>query len=228
MGSMIKAFLFDADNTLYESKQAAKPADLAVMEHLSQICGINKEELFEEWRAIVNELKTSKDPKLRHRKYSYSILLKRHKISKNVDEIYEIFLDEFLKNIRIFEGVKETLEELKKRNFKLIIVSEDFKEQLEKKIKFLGLEKFFDFFVTCDDVGSMKPDRKYYEIVRSKLKIPFDEMVAVGDSFERDLEIPKILGMRCILVFGEDLRADFSINNFKEILNILETLTFKQ
>jgi HAD superfamily hydrolase (TIGR01549 family) len=225
---MIKAFLFDADNTLYESKQAAKSADLKVMEHLSQFCGINKEELFEEWKAIVNNLKTSKDPNLRHRKYSYTLLLKRHKINKKVDEIYEIFLSNFLKNLRIFEGVKETLEELKKRNFKLIIVSEDFKEQLEKKIEVLSLKKFFDFFVTCDDVGTMKPDRKYYEIVRNKIKIPFEEMAAVGDSFEKDLEIPKILGMKCILVFSEDLRADFSINNFKEILSIIEASTFKQ
>jgi putative hydrolase of the HAD superfamily len=228
MGSMIKAFLFDSDNTLYESKTAAKSADLAVMEHLSQFCGIGKEELFEEWKAIVNELKTSKDPKLRHRKYSYSILLKKHELNIKVDEIYEIFLKDFLKNLKLFEGVKETLEELKKRNFKLVIVSEDFKEQLEKKIKVLSLEKFFDFFVTCDDVGSMKPDRKYYEIVKSRLKIPFDEMVAVGDSFERDLEIPKILGMKCILVFGEEMRADFSVKNFREILNVVENSTFKK
>jgi HAD superfamily hydrolase (TIGR01549 family) len=225
---MIKAFLFDSDNTLYESKTAANSADLAVMEHLSQFCGVSPEELFEDWKAVVSELKNSKDPKLRHRKYSYSILLKKQGINRKVDEIYEIFLKNFLKNIKLFEGVKETLEELKKKDFKLVIVSEDFKEQLEKKIKTLGLEKFFDFFVTCDDVGSMKPEKKYYEIVKKKLKIPFDEMVAVGDSFERDLEIPKILGMKCILVFNEDLRADFSVKDFREILSIGETLIYKQ
>jgi HAD superfamily hydrolase (TIGR01549 family) len=224
MGSMIKAFLFDADNVLYNSKVAASSADLSVMEHLSQFCGVSQEELLEEWKSIVNEVKTSKDPKLRHRKYSYSVLMKNHGIKKKVDEIYEIFMKNFLKNIKLFEGVKETLEELKKRNFKLVIVSEDFKEQLEKKIRVFNLEKFFDFFVTCDDVGSMKPDMKYYEIVRSKLKIPFEEMVAVGDSFERDLEIPKKLGMKCILIFGEDLRADYCIKNFREILDLVENL----
>ncbi|MEM5773160.1 MAG: HAD family hydrolase [Candidatus Aenigmatarchaeota archaeon] len=226
---MIKALLFDADNTLYESKSAAKAADLEAMKYLSQICGKNSEELLEEWKSIVNKLKESKDPKLRHRKYSYSLLLKNNGLKvKLAEEIYQIFFQNFLQRIKLFDGVKETLEELKKKSLKLVIVSEDFKEQLEKKIEVLEIKKFFDLIITCEDVGSMKPDRKYYEIAKNKLKISFEEMLAIGDSFERDLEIPKILGMKCVLVFGEDFRADYSISNFSELLSITEALNQKK
>ncbi|MEM5879340.1 MAG: HAD family hydrolase [Candidatus Aenigmatarchaeota archaeon] len=219
---MIRALLFDADNTLYESKSAANAANLEAMKYLSQICGKSPEELLEEWKSIVSKLKESKDPKLRHRKYSYSLLLKKNGLKvKLAEEIYQIFFQNFLQRIKLFDGVKETLKELKEKGLKLVIVSEDFKEQLEKKIKKFSLKEFFDLIITCDDVGSMKPDKKYYEIVKNKLKIPFEEMVAIGDSFEKDLEIPKKMGMKTVLIFNKDERADFEINKFGEIITLL-------
>ncbi|MEM5829679.1 MAG: HAD family hydrolase [Candidatus Aenigmatarchaeota archaeon] len=225
---MIKCLLFDADNTLYESSSAAKASDLEAMKFLSKLCGKDPEELLEEWKSIVNKLKESREPKLRHRKYSYSLLLKQNGFEEKLAEkIYEIFLENFLNKIKLFDGVRETLEELKEMGIKLVIVSEDFKEQLEKKIEKLNLKKFFDFILTCDDVGVMKPERKYYEIVKEKLGIPYEEMMAIGDSFEKDLEIPKLLGMKCVLVYGEDGRANFSTNDFREILNLLKSLNRK-
>jgi putative hydrolase of the HAD superfamily len=220
---MTFAILFDSDNTLYASRDAAKLADFKAMEKLSKICGVDPEVLLEEWKSIVDELKESKDPKLRHRRYSYSLLLKRYGVDEKVcEEIYETFFQNFLNGLKLFDGVGETLEKLREAGVKLVIVSEDFKEQLKRKIEFLGIKKFFDFFVTCDDVGVMKPSGRYYEIVKEKLNLPFEKMVVVGDSFEKDLEIPKMLGMRCVLLFDEDMRADFSFKDFREILNILD------
>jgi FMN phosphatase YigB (HAD superfamily) len=70
----------------------------------------------------------------------------------------------------------------------------------------------------------MKPDKKYYDAVKSSLKIPFEEMLVVGDSFENDLDLPKKLGMKTVLVFGKDSRSDFSVNDFGKIADIAESL----
>jgi len=225
MRNMIRAVLFDADNTFYDSRESARRADLAAMKYLSKLCGADQQKLFKEWMLIVKGVKKSKSPEVRHRKYSYSLLLKEHGADEKIsEEMYEIFFENFLRRIKLFRNVAKTLGELKEMGLTLVIVSEDFREQLEKKMKSLGIENFFDLVVTCDDVGVMKPDKKYYDVVRSSLKIPFEDILAVGDSFEKDLEMPKKLKMKTVLVFGKDGRSGFSINDFGKIVSIVKSL----
>lgn len=58
---------------------------------------------------------------------------------------------------RLYPGVKETLEALKKLGVKLAIVTSKYKEGALPSVRYYGLESYFDAFIGLDDVTHPKP-----------------------------------------------------------------------
>ncbi len=214
----IKGIIFDADNTLYSTKEFAKEADMAAMELAAQASGKNPEELYKLWAEIVSILKNSSEPKKRTRNYSYSELLKKISAadSRLDDRMAEAFEKKVLENISLKPGVRETLEALKK-DFRLFIITDEHRFVFEKKLDKLGLEKFFELIITSDDIGVMKPSEKFYSELKKLSGLEYENLLAVGDSFEKDLEIPKSLGMKTVLFGSQNTSVDFCIKNISEL-----------
>lgn len=208
---MIKAIIFDADDTLYATHDAAKKAEISSMKFFANQKNVNPQMMYSEFLEIVKKASKSKNPLHRHRRHSYRILAKKHKL-KGIEKAYKIFFDEVIRQIKIIPDVKYALKHLAK--YKLAIVSQDFREQITKKLKNFKLAKHFDVVITCDDVRVMKPNRKYYQAVFKKLRVKPDECVVIGDDYERDLRIPASLG--CItIMYGFDKGADYSFLDYK-------------
>ncbi len=56
----LKWVAFDLDNTLIQTRNAAKKADEKVFKYLEKISGIKWKKIKEDWIKIVNKLKKSK------------------------------------------------------------------------------------------------------------------------------------------------------------------------
>ena len=76
-----------------------------------------------------------------------------------------------------FNEVKETLKTLKKRKFKLAILSNGTPALLNELVKRNGLDDLFDDIFSVEKVGIYKPDSKVYEIPIQKYNINKDEVV---------------------------------------------------
>ncbi len=219
----IKAILFDADNTLYRSKEAAKSADLQTMQYLALGTIYKPQELYQYWHnKIVASLKKSKMPAKRHRQYSYQKLITKFRLKKNASKAYAIFLNEMGKKLETMPYLVRVLRQLK--DYKKAIISEDNQDLIDFKLKKLGLEKFFDLIVAAETIGKMKPEREYYSFALGKLKVFPGEAVMVGDSWERDLKLAYELGIRAIKWGEKDERAHRNIRDFRELpktLNIM-------
>ena len=65
-----------------------------------------------------------------------------------------------------------------------------------RKVRKLGLDQYINVIVTSEEVGVEKPNIKMFLTVLDKLKMSPDEVLYVGDSYERDMVGAKKCGMR--------------------------------
>ncbi len=223
MNAKISAIIFDADNTLYATKYIALDADMAALQAASRITNRNIDTLYDAWLSIVRIVKGSMNPDERTRWHSYTLLLERLGIKDKavLEAMYTRFEQALFERLESVVNPKatSTLESLH-RNYKLFVISEDEKNLLEKKISRLGWNKYFQLVISSHDAGTMKPSKRYYELLKEKTNIDFKNFAVVGDSFEKDLKIPKELGMMTIM-FGEGQGADLSIKDLSQLTEVL-------
>ncbi|MDD5627076.1 MAG: HAD-IA family hydrolase [Patescibacteria group bacterium] len=219
----IRAIFFDADNTLYQSRDAAQAADLAAMAYLAGGAKYESKELYNIWRnKIVVSLKESKSPVMRHRQYSYQRLIDKLKLRHRARRAFLIFREGLVKKLRIAPHLKTVLERLK--DYKKIVVSEDNQDLIQFKLKKLDLEGYFDLVIAAETIGAMKPDKRYFDYALKRLKLWPGECVMIGDDWEKDLEIACKLGLRTIKWGDEDKRAHRNMKDFRTLLEILRII----
>ena len=75
-----------------------------------------------------------------------------------------------------FREVQETLKTLKKKKFKLAILSNGTPSLLNELVKSNKLEKLFDDIFSIEEVGIYKPSSKVYDIPLNKYKVEKNEV----------------------------------------------------
>lgn len=210
----VRAIFFDADNTLYPTREAAAKADQKAMAYLAKGSVYSAPRLCHFWlEKIVAKVKQSKSPRERSRLYSYQELVKRYGLSQDPRKAYLIFRQTLVKILKPYPYVLPMLKELK--NYLKIVVSEDNQDLIQYKLQKLGLARYFDSVVAAEDIGTMKPSAKYFTSALEKFKLQSAECAMIGDAWEKDLEPAAILGMRTIKLGEEDRRANRSIKDFR-------------
>lgn len=205
---MLKAIIFDADSTLYNVK--TKCAYSRAADFLSKKTGIPADIISVEWKDTVDKIKSSPEdwlnPKKRERRYALKKTLLGFGLKKqNIDswsgEALKIFWDAVAEDLEIFPEVIKTIEKLGK-NYTLAIASEEFRVNLIKKLNqvFGDWKKYFKILITPEITGTMKPSGKYYIAAMKKFHLSYQEILAVGDSEERDLRPAQKLGIKTIKI----------------------------
>jgi len=217
---MIKCILFDADNTLYNSKEAGVYGDRRVIDILAKESNINSETLFSEWKEIVQRLIKETDPSKRRRDCSYKILAERKNLHCDIDNIIKTFREEVLKHLKNKKDITEVLPALRKK-YRLGIFTEEERDFLIQKLETTGIRDFFSSFATTDDTKSMKPHIDYYSTLWKRFDVGPNESLVIGDSYEKDLELAKREGAIVVLFEGLHKSADYCIDNYKNLLDIL-------
>jgi putative hydrolase of the HAD superfamily len=99
----------------------------------------------------------------------------------------------------LFDDVMATLDDIRKRGFKLGLISnieQNMKETLDK----LGLSARLDIIVTSQDAGFSKPKPEIFRYALEKAGVKPDEAVYVGDQYQVDIVGAKGAGMQGILI----------------------------
>ena len=81
------------------------------------------------------------------------------------------------KILSTFPEVKEVLNNLKEKNYKLAILSNGTPSLLNELVKSNNLDSIFDDIFSIEEVGIYKPSSKVYDIPIKKFKIQKDEVV---------------------------------------------------
>ena len=165
-----KAVVFDAYGTLFDVNSAAEKC---------------KDKIGAKWETFANFWRTTQ------LEYTWlRSLMKRH---KNFWDITEDSLDKSMKVFNInknmknellslykilspYPEVKGVLEDLKKKNFKLAILSNGTLDLLNELVESNKLTNLFDDLFSIEEVKIYKPDPRVYEIPIKKYKIKSDEI----------------------------------------------------
>ena len=132
--------------------------------------------------------------------------------------------------LALYPGVQKTLIKLSKMGLKLAIVSDAPRREAWLRICYLNLHNFFDLVLTFDDIGKRKPSPKGFEMALKNFNLSPEEVLMVGDWPERDMEGAKRLGIKTIFAkygdtFGTvESGADWEAEDIYEIVNIVNSL----
>ena len=166
----IKAIIFDAYGTLFDVNSAAEKC---------------KDKIGDKWEYFANYWRTTQ------LEYTWlRSLMNRHKDFWHVTEdslkksmeAYKIetsMRNDLLNLYKIlspYPEVKETLEILKEKKYKLAILSNGTPILLNELVKSNNLENLFDDIFSIEEVGIFKPSSKVYDIPIKKYKVSKEEI----------------------------------------------------
>ena len=166
----VKSVVFDAYGTLFDVNSAAEKC---------------KDKIGDKWEGFANFWRTTQ------LEYTWlRSLMKRHKDFWNVtedslDKSMKVFnIDIAMKNellnlyktLSPYPEVKEVLNKLKIKNYKLSILSNGTPALLNELVKSNDLENIFDDLFSIEEVGIYKPDSKVYDMPIKKYQIKSEEV----------------------------------------------------
>lgn len=211
----IKGVIFDLDDTLYSEKQYVKSGYKKISEYLG---------------------KSDAAQRLWH-----FFECGKPAIDCYLEEIGEIYKKaeclniyrEQMPEIELYDGVRNLILNLKKKVIKVGIITDGRPEGQHNKIIALGLEDLVDDIIITDELGGIqfrKPNDIAFRIMQNRWRVPFEQLVYVGDNPNKDFQAPRQLGMRWIYLFNKN--GIYSNKNYKDricygIDNLEKTLLYK-
>jgi phosphoglycolate phosphatase len=151
-------------------------------------------------------------------------------IDNCVDTYREIFAErrkELMPNL--FPGVKETLEELHKRGYRMTIATSRLTDSLMLFMRHHGIDHYFEYAVGSDSVTNHKPHPEPALKTLAALNIEASEAIMVGD-MPVDIAMAHNAGIRAVGVnYGNatheelvEAKADWIIDDITKLLSIVE------
>ncbi|MGE5798439.1 MAG: TIGR02253 family HAD-type hydrolase [Ignavibacteria bacterium] len=221
---MIKAVVFDLDNTLVDFMKMKKRAieeaipamvdagleitpevSLKIIDEIYKEQGIEYQQVFDEFlNRVLN-------------KVDYKILSAGIVAYRRAREA----------SLIPYPHVYSTLNKLLKLGIKMGILSDAPVKEAWLRLAYLNFHHIVDAVVTFDETGVRKPDPAPFKMILERLKVNPEEAVMVGDWAERDIVGAAKVGMKTAFAkYGdtfntENHNADFQLNDISELIDII-------
>jgi len=222
---MIKAIIFDLDNTLVDfmlMKERAIDAAIYAM----QDAGLNISRKEAEER--INNIYAKQGIEYQQ---VFDNLLKDiygkvdYKIISAGIVAYRTAREAALKP---YTNVFPTLIELIKMGLKLAVVSDAPAKEAWLRLSYLNFHHLFDVVITFDDSKNRKPSEIPFRMALKQLNLKAEECLMVGDWAERDVVGAKAVGMKTVFArYGDRFDtiypgSDYDINCISELIDIVK------
>ncbi len=222
---MIKAIVFDLDNTLVDFMKMKRRA---IEEAIPAMIDSGLKITSEEANRIIDEI--YKERGIEYQQV-FDVLLQR--ILNKVD--YKILAAGIIAYRRAREAalipyphVYATLNNLLKMGIKMGVLSDAPVKEAWLRLAFLNFQHTFDAVVTFDDTGERKPSPAPFLKILERLEVEPEESLMVGDWAERDIEGAKKVGMKTAFAkYGDTFNteshtADFELEDISVLIEIIK------
>lgn len=226
---MVKAVIFDLDDTLYNELDYVLQGFRNVAEYLAKEYSIDVDEVHEQMCGIL---------KGQGRGKIFDSICEIYHIDAPVKKLVEIYRATKPK-LSLYPDAEEVLSMLRKKNIGLGLITDGCSQVQHNKIDALCLNDLMDVVLATDDLGKdeegkpyCKPNPKVYEVVLEKLQCKPQEAVYIGDNPQKDFIGAKALGMKTIRIVrkqgdhmqdkvSKEYEADVTINSLSAIEDLL-------
>jgi putative hydrolase of the HAD superfamily len=224
---MIKAVIFDLDNTLVDfmvmKRQAVDAAinamidaglKLPVDEARKRIDKIYKEKGIE-FQNVFDELLYDVFKKLDYKILSAGVIAYRRAREAALVPYPHVYM---------------TLTELLKMGLKLAVISDAPAREAWLRLSYLNFHHLFDLVLTFDDTGERKPSPVPFKKALKLLGLRPEEALMVGDWAERDMVGAAKVGMKTVFAkygdtFGTvETHADYDIDDISELISVVKRI----
>lgn len=136
------------------------------------------------------------------------------------------------KYIKLYDGVEELLDELRKKGKKIYLLSNAQQVFTENEMKLLGIYDKFDGIVFSSEEKCRKPSKNFYEIVLKRYGLKKGESIMIGNDPVTDIRGAKEAGLAALYIHTnispqnvnkDEVMADYIImnGNFKKIKGLI-------
>ena len=224
---MVKAVIFDLDNTLLDfMKMKSSSINAAIQGMIESGLNVDPDEAAKEIYDIYDK-----------KGYEYQDVFNEY-ITKKVGSLnYKILAGGIVEykrakegSLRLYPDVHQTLIDLSKMSLKLGIVSDAPSREAWIRLYTVKLHHLFDQVVTFNDTGVHKPGKEPFELMINKLDVEFENCIMVGDWPDRDIKGANQLGMKTAFAqYGaaeniSNSGADYDLNRISDIITIIKDL----
>jgi len=222
---MIKAVVFDLDNTLVDFMRMKRNAVEAAVKAMIdagldfpyEVIKVKIDEVYNEkgieYQSVFDQVLTHFLGKIDHKILAAGIVA--YRTAREAE-------------LNTYPKVIPTFIKLIKMGLKLGVVSDAPSREAWLRLAYIGLHHIFDAVVTFDESSERKPSPKPFNLVLKQLEVHPSEALMVGDWAERDIVGAKSVGMKTVFAkYGDTFNTlkhegDYEINDVSEIIDIVK------
>ena len=211
---MIKAILFDLDNTLIDRQRAFKEMLIRVFHNYY------KDE--EYINLLVKDALLFDDNGKIERIDSFAKLINKYEIKEfTAKELSSNWSKESGITVYLFDDVLNTLKKLKEKYKLAVVTNGDYASQ-KRKLDNINIYDLLDYTLISSEINIRKPDPRIFKYACKQMNLQEKECIYVGDSYSRDIEGALNAGLNAIYVSRNNEIHDNvkTIYQIKELLDI--------
>lgn len=222
---MVKAVVFDLDDTLISEKEYIRSGYNHIAKVLSVRIGKDEDIIFSDLIELFHHSPKNVFNKLYEK---YSIEYSKEEIINLVKEYRNHYPD-----VKFYDDVIPCLNTLKESGIKTGIITDGYAIAQRQKLSAIDADKYFDEIIVTDEIGRefWKPHPRAFELMKEKLNVDFDDMIYVGDNPEKDFYISKLYPIKTIRITRDgiykdrcylyEIKEDYVVDNLKKLSDLL-------
>jgi len=225
---MIKAVVFDLDDTLISESEYIKSGYLHIAKVIEDKHLIDRNKVFEDFMTLFNSSSLN----------VFNRFFEKYEIEYSNEMIMDLVAEyrSHTPNIKFYEDVVPCLSELIRGGITLGIITDGYSISQRQKLKAVQAEKYFDYIIVTDELGReyWKPHPRSFELMKDRMNVNFEEMIYIGDNPNKDFVVIEDIPISTIRIlrrgiydhipYAKNVYPTYTIDGLTKLLSLIGEL----
>jgi putative hydrolase of the HAD superfamily len=209
-----KFIFFDLDNTLWDFKRNSQTTLKELLDEFVPEIAPAFADFYQTYTQVNDKLWLQyrngeiKKEYLRNARFKLAFEKLGINNPKAVKQVSDGYVEQSPMKTGVFPYTYDVLEYLKRKGYKLYLLTNGFKEVQDVKVKNCKLEGFIHKMFTSEQCGYQKPNRKAFEFAIKSANAKKSQSLMIGDDQQADILGAKLFGIDQVWFNPENKRSE--------------------